>query len=370
MLWAVPLAVFAAGRDDEHHVEPADLTVAFVGLSPDDTAVALRAFCSLADTRSLLREIEEGAERLSAIVGALKSYSYLDQAEVQEVEVRKGLDDTLLILKHKLSGIEVRRDYQAEPHRIQAYAGELNQVWTNLIDNAADALLESDIADPLIVLRVFTSGDGITVEVEDNGPGVPPDAIDRIFDAFFTTKPPGSGTGLGLSIVWNTVQEHNGWVEMKDNRPGVRFEIYLPGTRDEVYSQQDVGTARSLQGSGESILLIDDEQEQNELIAKLLTNLGYKVFSVVSGDDGLSFLQSQKVDLVILDMIMGNGLNGRETYERILKRYPHQKAIVMSGYSKNEETEKIKHLGVDHFLEKPVTLPQMGRAIKQILSKS
>ena len=94
-------------------------------------------------------------------------------------------------------------------------------------------------------------------------------------------------------------------MEMKDNRPGVRFEIYLPGTRDEVYSQQDVGTARSLQGSGESILLIDDEQEQNELIAKLLTNLGYKVFSVVSGDDGLSFLQSQKVDLVILDMIMG-----------------------------------------------------------------
>lgn len=216
--------VLAAAR-----VEPADLTVAFVGLSPDDTAVALRAFCSLADTTSLLREIEEGAERLSAIVGALKSYSYLDQAEVQEVEVRKGLDDTLLILKHKLSGIEVRRDYQAEPHRIQAYAGELNQVWTNLIDNAADALLEVDTADPIIVLRVFTSGDGITVEVEDNGPGVPPDALDRIFDAFFTTKPPGSGTGLGLDITYGTVVNRHGGEISVESEPGKTvFRVYLP----------------------------------------------------------------------------------------------------------------------------------------------
>jgi CheY-like chemotaxis protein len=157
---------------------------------------------------------------------------------------------------------------------------------------------------------------------------------------------------------------------MKDNKPGVRFVIYLPGTRDQVYSRQDVGTARSLQGNGESILLIDDEEEQNALISKLLSNLGYKVFSVQSGEDGLNFLQSQKVDLVILDMIMGDGLNGRETYEQILKHYPDQKAIVISGYAKNEETEKIKELGVGDFLEKPVTLPQVGSAIKQVLSKS
>ena len=106
------------------------------------------------------------------------------------------------------------------------------------------------------------------------------------------------------------------------------------------------------------------------MISKLLTNLGYKVFCVESGEDGLTFLQSQKVDLVILDMIMGDGLNGRQTYEQILKFYPGQKAIVISGYSKKEEAEKIKKLGVGNFLEKPLTLPQLGSAIKQILSKS
>lgn len=221
--WALAPVLAAA------HVEPADLAETLTGLSPDEAGVVLRAFCSTADTTSLLREIEEGAERLSAIVGALKSYSYLDQAEVQEVEVRKGLDDTLLILKHKLSGIEVLREYQAEPHRIQAYAGELNQVWTNLIDNAADALMGSDVADPRIVLRVATAGDGIAVEVEDNGPGIPSDTVDRIFDAFFTTKPPGSGTGLGLDITYGVVVNRHGGDISVESEPGrTVFRVSLP----------------------------------------------------------------------------------------------------------------------------------------------
>jgi signal transduction histidine kinase len=207
----------------------AELKVALGGMNPEDATLTMEAFCSVADTVSLVREIEEGAERLSAIVGALKSYSYLDQAEVQEVHVRKGLDDTLLILKHKLGDIEVRRDYQGEPHPIQAYAGELNQVWTNLIDNAADALLGAEVKDPLIVVRVVPSPDAITVEIADNGPGIPEDVIDRIFDAFFTTKPPGSGTGLGLDITYGTVVHRHGGEISVESEPGrTVFRVSLP----------------------------------------------------------------------------------------------------------------------------------------------
>lgn len=191
--------------------------------------MAIRAFCAIAETTSLVREIEEGAERLSAIVGALKGYSYLDRAEVQTADVRQGLDDTLLILKHKLAGIEVQREYPDEPIVIQAYAGELNQAWTNLIDNAADALQESDVAEPRIIVRILPSVKGVTVEIEDNGPGIPPDVIDRIFDAFFTTKAPGSGTGLGLDITYGTVvHRHGGDISVESEPGSTVFRVTLP----------------------------------------------------------------------------------------------------------------------------------------------
>lgn len=335
-----------------------------------------------------IKKIQEAGKRAAAVVSDLVSIARGRLPKTSVENINDIILSHLSSLEHserqaEHPGVVIQTELQNDLFNSYCSPQHIHKILLNLIGNALDALRNDGVikistkncvlSKPIAIGQqtVLSAGEYIKLTVSDNGPGVEDKDKDHIFDPFYSTKTMGkSGTGLGLSIVWNTVQEHNGWVEMKDNRPGVRFEIYLPGTRDEVYSQQDVGTARSLQGSGESILLIDDEQEQNELIAKLLTNLGYKVFSVVSGDDGLSFLRSQKVDLVILDMIMGNGLNGRETYEQILKRYPHQKAIVISGYSKNEETEKIKNLGIDHFLEKPVTLPRMGRAIKQILSKT
>ncbi len=210
-------------------VAPNDLAAALAGFAVEDAARAVSAVCSMAETTSLVREIEEGAERLSAIVGALKSYSYLDQAEVQDVDVTAGLDNTLLILKHKLGSIEVRRDYQGEPHPIQAYAAELNQVWTNLIDNAADALLGAAVPAPVIVLRVVPSDKQVTVEVEDNGPGIPQDVVGRVFDAFFTTKPPGSGTGLGLDITYGiVVHRHGGGISVESEPGRTLFRVTLP----------------------------------------------------------------------------------------------------------------------------------------------
>ncbi len=215
--------------------------------------------------------------------------------------------------------------------------------------------------------RLAPAGEYIKLTIADNGSGIK--EKEQVFDPFFTTKATGSsGTGLGLTIVWNTIQEHNGWIELKDNNPGAKFEIYLPGTRDELTSSINGTSSSSLRGNGEKILLIDDEPGQNELMTRLLANLGYRSFSATSGEEGLVFLEEKKVDIVILDMMMGEGLTGRETFERILNINPMQKAIVISGYADNKEIRKIKQLGVSYILEKPVTMAQIGLALKKSLS--
>jgi signal transduction histidine kinase len=197
-------------------------------------------------TMNLLEELRHGAARISEIVKALKGYTYLDQAPVQQVDIHQGLEDTLLILRHKLkNGISVRRDFAPKLPLIEGYGSELNQVWTNLIDNAADALLEAKTENPTITLRtrqegIPTSGDPqqtlslavekwIIVTVEDNGPGIPLELQGRLYEPFFTTKPIGVGTGLGLNITHNIiVQHHRGDIRLLSEPGRTRFEVWLP----------------------------------------------------------------------------------------------------------------------------------------------
>jgi signal transduction histidine kinase len=175
---------------------------------------------------SLLDEIGQGAGRISELVQALKGYTYLDQAPVQMVDVHEGLDSTLVILRSKLKpGITVKRDYAAGMPRIQAFGSELNQVWTNLIDNAIDAMN----GEGTIVLRTRYDDSWATVEVEDNGPGIPEEVLPHLFDPFFTTKPPGGGMGLGLNISHNiVVQKHRGRIDVTSEPGRTLFEVRLP----------------------------------------------------------------------------------------------------------------------------------------------
>lgn len=223
--------------------QPWVLTAGLVdgGMTPDDVhgiaahfgaelaPTILRACDAAHATHALLDEVEEGAGRLSDIVGALKSYSYLDEAPVQEVDVAKGLEDTLLILKSELGDIEVIREYAEDLPSIEAFGSELNQVWTNLIDNAADAINEG--VGSTITLRTIPAGGSVVVEVEDDGPGIPPEVQSRVFDAFFTTKPPGSGTGLGLDISYGIiVHKHRGEISVQSEPGRTVFRVELPIT--------------------------------------------------------------------------------------------------------------------------------------------
>ncbi len=211
---------------------PEDVTTIESDFGSDKARVIVGACDAAHGARSLLREVEEGATRLSDIVGALKSYSYLDQAPVQEIDVTKGLEDTLLILRRKLDDIEIVREYADDVPEIQAFGSELNQVWTNLIDNAADAIAEG--GGGKITLRVAPGERAVVVEVEDDGPGIPPEAQDRVFDAFFTTKPPGSGTGLGLDISYSIiVHKHRGDISVRSEPGRTVFRVELPTDQDD-----------------------------------------------------------------------------------------------------------------------------------------
>jgi signal transduction histidine kinase len=174
----------------------------------------------------LLDEMGQGAGRIAGIVNALKVYTFLDQAPIQTVDVQAGLESTLAIGSGELGpGITVHRDYAPDLPHIEAYGSELNQVWTNLLDNAIDAL---DGAGE-ITLRTRYDGSWVIVEVEDSGPGIPAENQPHLFDPFFTTKPPGKGTGLGLSICHHiVVEKHGGRIDVS-SRPGkTRFEVRLP----------------------------------------------------------------------------------------------------------------------------------------------
>ncbi|MCC7358639.1 MAG: cyclic nucleotide-binding domain-containing protein [Anaerolineales bacterium] len=206
---------------------PDDLDGLGKDFSPAQIIVLAQALGLGSAVSGLLDEVSAGSSRISEIVKAVKSYSYLDRAPVQEVNVREGLDNTLVILRHKLkAGVMVTRRYAPNLPPIEAFAGELNQVWTNIIDNAVDALAQQPGAEITITTRL--EGDMVVVELADNGPGIPVEIQSRVFEPFFTTKPPGVGTGLGLNIAYNIVHKHYGDIRLT-SRPGYTcFQVRLP----------------------------------------------------------------------------------------------------------------------------------------------
>jgi signal transduction histidine kinase len=194
--------------------------------TPLQFSAVINWLCHLHTIHSLLSEISIGTGRIAEIVKALKTYTYMDQGPVQTVDVHEGLNNTLIILHNKLKdGITVRREYADDLPPVQAFGSELNQVWTNLIDNAIDAMA----GQGTLVLRTRMEKSCVVVEIEDDGPGIPDDLQTKIFDPFFTTKPPGEGTGLGLNISRNIiVQKHQGHIAISSKPGKTSFIVMLP----------------------------------------------------------------------------------------------------------------------------------------------
>jgi signal transduction histidine kinase len=206
-------------------VKPAALESLFAHLDPETARAALLRLAALVETTNLLNEIESSTSRISDLVLAIKEYTFMDQAPLQNVDVIKTLENTLTILNHKLKhGVVVKRDYQKVPLLVNSFGSELSQVWTNLIDNAVDAMN----GNGELRVRTYRDDSCVVVEIGDNGPGIPPEVEAHMFEPFFTTKAVGQGTGLGLDTVQRIVKKHRGNIQVTSAPGDTRFQVWLP----------------------------------------------------------------------------------------------------------------------------------------------
>ena len=250
----------------------------------------------------------------------------------------------------------------------------------NLVSNASEAIEGSGnvtlattnryIDKALRGYEDVTAGEYVVLSVSDDGSGVSSGDLKKIFEPFYTKKVMGrSGTGLGLAVVWNVAQDHKGYIDVATDGNGTTFELYFPITRAEISRKDSAVTIADLTGDGETILVVDDVESQRVISCKMLDTLGYKTKAVSSGEDAVAYLKENTVDLLLLDMIMDPGINGRETYERAIKIHPNQKAVIISGFTETDDVKEAQKLGAGQYVKKPTTLEKIGLAVKAELGK-
>jgi CheY-like chemotaxis protein len=215
-------------------------------------------------------------------------------------------------------------------------------------------------------------GDYVVLRVIDNGIGISAKDMERIFEPFYSKKVMGrSGTGLGMAVVWGTVKDHKGYIDVQStDGKGTTFTLYFPITRMEISKDESSLSIEDYMGSGELILVVDDVEEQREIASEMLRKLGYSVESAASGEEAVEYMENNTTDLIILDMIMEPGINGRETYENIVKYHPNQKAIIASGFSKTDDVKKAQELGAGKYIKKPYILEKIGLAVRDELARN
>jgi signal transduction histidine kinase len=207
------------------NIQPGVLESLFANLDADTARAALVRIAASAEVAGLLQEIESSTSRISDLVGAIKQYTHMDQAPVQNVDIVKSLETTLTILNYKLKqGVAVQRDYLRVPLLVNSFGSELNQVWTNIIDNAIDAMHGKGE----LRIRTYRDDRCAVVEISDNGPGISLELQPHIFEPFFTTKAVGEGTGLGLDTVQRIVKKHQGTIQVSSKPGDTRFQVWLP----------------------------------------------------------------------------------------------------------------------------------------------
>jgi PAS domain S-box-containing protein len=265
------------------------------------------------------------------------------------------------------------------PH-ILCSAVHVKKCLMNLINNSAEAMPENGTIEittttlkqnnPAVNQLGLQLGEYVRLSVSDNGTGVSDDDIDHIFEPFYSKKIMGkSGSGLGLAVVWNTMQDHNGRVTVTKQETGIRFDLYFPAAENNDAPEKEEVSLAELNGSLEKILIIDDEPLQREVARHILEELNYTVADVSSGEEAIEWCRNNRADLIILDMMMEPGINGRETFAQIKEFRPEQKAIICSGFSANNEVEETLCNGAGTYIKKPYSIAELGTAVKQELAR-
>jgi two-component system cell cycle sensor histidine kinase/response regulator CckA len=324
----------------------------------------MRAADVVADLLTIARGVTMGKETLNLNTLVRE---YLDSAEFR-------------VLEKMHIYIDFRTEIASDLFNIKGSSIHIRKVLMNLVGNATEAIEKSGtiiistknryLDEPLRGYEDIRRGEYVVLSVFDDGSGISPEDIERIFEPFYTKKVMGrSGTGLGLAVVWNTVQDHNGYINVESGEKGTRFDVYFPVTREPIAGKKQLVDFKDYLGRGERILVVDDEESQREIATGMLTKLGYHAEAVASGEEAIEYVKAHPVDLIVLDMVMPKGINGRETYEEIIKIRPGQKAVIASGYAKTEEVDSAQALGAGKYIKKPYTLEKIGVAVKEELEK-
>ncbi|MCI5195933.1 MAG: hybrid sensor histidine kinase/response regulator [Candidatus Electrothrix sp. AW5] len=337
------------------------------------------------DLRESLEAILESGQRAAMVVADLLTVA-------RGVAVAKERYDLNILVEEYLASPEQNKLYALYPdiryeyHMAATHADifcsplHIKKCLINLVTNAAEAVVDSGtirIATHNTFLNkeealehgIVAAQEYVVLCVEDTGSGISEEDLQHIFEPFYTKKVMGrSGTGLGLAVVWNTVQDHKSKISVISDEQGTKFHIYFPLTKKEATASEENREEEIAQQTG-TILVIDDEPQLRDLAIKMLDSLGYTVDAVCSGELAIKYLLEKTVDLIIIDMQMEMGMNGYETYREIIKIYPEQKALIVTGFSDSKDVKAALQLGANGFIKKPYSIEQLGQAVQNILSK-
>jgi PAS domain S-box-containing protein len=335
------------------------------------------------DLRKPLEAIQESGQRAAMVVADLLTIAR-GSASTREVADINGMAQAYMDSPEceKLKALHPLVEYQcqlsAAHSNIVCSPVHIKKCVMNLVTNAAEAIVGSGeivvathnqyIDEAVTIGQKIEVGEYVVLSVDDTGPGIAEKDLEHIFEPFYSKKIMGrSGTGLGLAVVWNTMEDHGGKIVVESSDKGTRFQLYFPVIKETGDVHLENGETEIFTGSGEHILVVDDEQQLRDIASQMLGTLGYKVDSVSSGELALEFLKENPVDLIVMDMLMEPGMSGRQTYEEMLKLYPKQKAIIVSGFSESEDVKAALQLGAGGFIKKPYSAIQLGQAVKEAL---
>jgi PAS domain S-box-containing protein len=336
--------------------------------------------------RAPLVTIKTSGEKASSIVQDLLTLARRGVASTELLNVNHLVEEYLLSPECKTlhalhPEVLISKKLQPDLLNLIGSRTHIAKSLMNLTSNAAEAMpsggtititTENRYLDKSISgFETVREGEYAVLSVEDTGTGIDEEDLARIFEPFYTKKVMGrSGSGLGMTVVWGTVKDHGGHINVH-SVPGIgtRFELFFPATRQTLLETVSTIPYEAYQGEGEFILVVDDVQQQREIAGGMLSRLGYLTETVACGEAAIAYLENNSPDLIVLDMIMDPGIDGFETYKRIVAKKPGQKAIIVSGYSESEQVRKTQELGAGQYLKKPYTLETLGLAVRKELER-
>lgn len=336
--------------------------------------------------RKPIETIQESGQKAAAIVQDLLTLARRGVSISEVVNLNQVINEYLNSPEYKklLSyhpKVEVNTHLDTDLYNILGSPVHLSKTIMNLVSNAAEAMpdggslvISTDFCyldKPINGFETVDEGEYVIIRVSDKGTGISSGEINKIFEPFYTKKVMGrSGTGLGMAVVWGTVKDHKGFIDVQSSvGKGTTFAIYFPITRKERESLKEAINIKDYMGGGESILVVDDVQSQREIATSMLNKIGYHAESVASGEEAIDYLKGKPADLLVLDMIMDPGINGLETFEKIRKINPEQKAVIASGFSDPNQVKQARRIGATSYLKKPYSLENIGLAIRTELGK-